>query len=162
MEKRKHLQDIGKEETNQGQSVKIGYNKLTVDGREFRRNKKKRKIEDPSEAKKLDEAERERSKEIDQSMRDKNKNIKFISIPNKVRHTFSHKFTNKIGYGVNNSGEGKENRGYDSTNKGGSGILGYICDKRWYRSTGSIYASKHGDRYAMFTITLLINIFFTN
>ncbi|KAK9712565.1 hypothetical protein QE152_g24827 [Popillia japonica] len=41
-----------KEETNKGKSVKIGYNKLTVDGRELRWNNKKRKIDDPSEAKK--------------------------------------------------------------------------------------------------------------
>ncbi|KAK9728148.1 hypothetical protein QE152_g18169 [Popillia japonica] len=44
MEKRKQLRDRAKEETNKGKSVKIGYNKLTVDGRELRWNNKKRNM----------------------------------------------------------------------------------------------------------------------
>lgn len=51
MEKRKQLRNRAKEEANKGKSVKIGYNKIIVDGKEWRWNNKERKIEDPDETK---------------------------------------------------------------------------------------------------------------
>lgn len=51
MEKRRQLREKAKEEKSKGKTVKIGYNKITVDGKEWRWNNREKKIEAPCSSK---------------------------------------------------------------------------------------------------------------